>query len=202
MHFSKIINSLSPDQIGKIFPIEIIPYQEVWESLFLVEKELITNILIDFSKISIEHIGSTAIQGLFAKPIIDILLEYPSLTTATKTIIVAKLNKIDYHNMSNREQKRQISFGKGYDLHDPDKQKFHLHLREKISDFQDEIFFRDYLRENADVRKKYEELKIDLAKKHKNNREDYTQAKTEFITKVTAMAKIYYTKHYAKDAGF
>ena len=185
----KRIDNLTVEQIGKIFPIEVVLYREEWKTLFKREKELIVNTMGNLLEMNIEHIGSTSVQGLSAKPIIDMLIEIPLLTNETKNTILAKLREIDYENMSNAEQEKRMTFGKGYDLHNPDKQKFHLHIREKNADLQDEIYFRDYLRQNSDAQKKYEVLKMNLAEKHKNNREEYTDAKTYFITTVTQTAK-------------
>jgi GrpB-like predicted nucleotidyltransferase (UPF0157 family) len=103
--------------------------------------------------------------------------------------IAAKLRETGYENMSNAEQEKRMLLGKGYDLHDPEKQKFHIHLRETSTDIQDEIYFRDYLQQHTDIQKEYEALKMDLAQKYKNNREEYTHAKSDFITNITAIAK-------------
>jgi len=183
------IDDLTVEQIGQIFPIEIVSYNKEWETLFITEKELIINALNNLFQVNIEHIGSTSVQGLSAKPIIDILIEFPILTCETKITILSKMSEIGYENMSNAEQEKRMTLGKGYDLQDTEKQKFHAHIREKSTDFQDEIYFRNHLRENSDAKKKYEALKNDLGNKHKNNREDYTNAKTNFITAVTETAK-------------
>jgi GrpB-like predicted nucleotidyltransferase (UPF0157 family) len=83
-----------------------------------------------------------------------------------------------------------MTFGKGYDMKERDKQKFHLHIRQKDSDsWNDEIYFRDYLRQNADARNEYEQLKLRLAQLHKYDREAYTAAKTDFIANITRKAK-------------
>ena len=161
------IDHLSAEQIGKIFPIEVVPYRKQWETLYNNEKELIVHTLGNLVEINIEHIGSTSVYGISAKPIIDILIEIPLLTSETKKTITPKLREINYENMSNAEQEKRMTYGKGYDLHNPKKQKFHLHVREKCDDFQDEIYFRDYLRQNSDALKKYEILKTDLAENTK-----------------------------------
>ena len=183
------IDNLTTEEIGKIFPIEVVAFREEWDTIFNIEKILIVNTLDDLFEINIEHMGSTAVQGLASKPVIDILIEIPLLTNKTKIAILAKLREIGYENMCNAEQEKQMTLGKGYDLHKPDKQKFHVHIREKSADCQDEISFRDYLKNNINIRKEYETLKMDLAKKYRYNREDYTLAKTDFVTRITKMAK-------------
>jgi GrpB-like predicted nucleotidyltransferase (UPF0157 family) len=82
-----------------------------------------------------------------------------------------------------------MTFGKGYDEHYACTQTYHVHIREKGNTPQDEIYFRDYLRQNLDARDEYAKLKYALAEKYPFNREDYTRAKTEFITRITRTAK-------------
>ena len=82
-----------------------------------------------------------------------------------------------------------MTFGKGYDVNFVDAQTYHIHVREKGNIPQDEIYFRDYLRQNPGACDKYEKLKYALAAKYQFNREDYTQAKTEFVQKITDRAK-------------
>jgi GrpB-like predicted nucleotidyltransferase (UPF0157 family) len=77
-----------------------------------------------------------------------------------------------------------MAFGKGYGENYGGVQTYHIHIREKSDALQDEIYFRDYLRQNSDARDEYSKLKYVFAEKHQFNREDYTQAKTEFITKI------------------
>ena len=66
---------------------------------------------------------------------------------------------------------------------------YHVHIREKSNTPQEEIYFRDFLRQNSDVRDEYAKLKYTLAERYQFNREDYTQAKTEFIMKITEQQK-------------
>ena len=80
-----------------------------------------------------------------------------------------------------------MTFGKGYG--EDYVQTYHVHIREKGLMPQEEIYFRDFLRQNADVRDEYAKLKYTLAERYQFNREDYTQAKTEFIVKITAQQK-------------
>ena len=182
-------DSLTAGQIGKLFPISIVPYDPDWKMLFEQEKELIERALGEHVASPIEHIGSTSIIGLAAKPTIDIMVEVSNLNHELKLDITQKLEKIGYGNMYNSEKEHKMTFGKGYDEHYSCAQTYHVHIREKGDALQDEIYFRDYLRQNADVCDEYAKLKYVLAQKHRFNREDYTQAKTAFITKITALQK-------------
>jgi Uncharacterized conserved protein len=205
-------DSLTAEQIGKLFPIRIVPYNPDWKRLFEQEKVLIAEALCENVVHSIEHFGSTSIVGLAAKPTIDIMVEVPKLSDELKIDITKKLESIGYGNMYNAEKDNKMTFGKGYDESHaysqaekltsckvetkPDTenrvctQTYHLHIREKGDLPQDEIYFRDYLRLNADACDEYARLKYDLAEKHRFNREEYTQAKTQFITKITELHKI------------
>jgi GrpB-like predicted nucleotidyltransferase (UPF0157 family) len=178
-------DTLTAEEAGKLFPIRIVPYNPDWEMLFEKEKALIAGVLGEDLALHIEHFGSTSVTGLAAKPTIDILVEVPNLSDKIKQIITRKLETAGYGNMHNSERANKMTFGKGYDENTIDAQTYHVHIREKGNTPQEEIYFRDFLRQNSDIRDEYAKLKYALAEKHKYNREDYTQAKTAFITKIT-----------------
>ena len=66
-------DAMTPEEIGQLFPIEVVPYDERWPQLFMAEAAQVSGALGDEVR-AIEHIGSTAVPGLAAKPIIDSLL--------------------------------------------------------------------------------------------------------------------------------
>jgi GrpB-like predicted nucleotidyltransferase (UPF0157 family) len=82
-----------------------------------------------------------------------------------------------------------MMFVKGYTLKGFKGNTFHIHMADREHLLWERIYFRDYLRANAEIAQEYVKLKIELAEKHKYNREDYTSAKTEFITRRTKIAK-------------
>ena len=182
-------DSLTAEQIGKLFPIRVVPYNPDWVMLFEQEKELITEVLGEDTAIDIEHFGSTSIVGLAAKPTIDIMVEVSKLNSELKQTITRKLETIGYSNMYNSERDNKMTFGKGYDENYAVAQSYHIHICEKGDTLQDEICFRDYLRQNVDAREEYAKLKYALAEEYQFNREKYTQAKAEFITKTTEASK-------------
>jgi GrpB-like predicted nucleotidyltransferase (UPF0157 family) len=186
---SQTFDTLSPEEIGKLFPIEVVLYNEKWNALFEQEKMLLINALKGVEVLNIEHIGSTSVEGLAAKPIIDILIEVKNLSKEIKALIINKIKTVGYGNMENSENEKSLEFGKGYTPQGFSGQTFHAHFREKTADFQDEIYFRNYLRQDETARREYANLKIQLAEIHKFNRENYTQAKTEFIKTITKKAK-------------
>jgi GrpB-like predicted nucleotidyltransferase (UPF0157 family) len=182
-------DNLAAEQVGRLFPIQIVPYNPDWKMLFEKEKVLITEVLGEDLALTIEHFGSTSVTGLAAKPTIDILVEVSNVSDKIKQVIIQKLETIGYGNMYNSEQENKMAFGKGYDENYPCTQTYHIHIREKGNTPQEEIYFRDFLRQNSNTRDEYAKLKYVLAERYKYNREDYTQAKTEFIIKITEQQK-------------
>jgi GrpB-like predicted nucleotidyltransferase (UPF0157 family) len=182
-------DNLTAEQIGKLFPIRIVPYNPDWKMLFEQEKSLITGVLGDNAALNIEHFGSTSVVGLAAKPTIDILVEVSHLSDEIKQFITQKMATVGYGNMHNAETENKMTFGKGYHENYVCTQTYHVHIREKCKAPQDEIYFRDYLRQNSDARDEYAKLKYALAEKDQFNSENYTQAKTEFIVKITEQQK-------------
>jgi GrpB-like predicted nucleotidyltransferase (UPF0157 family) len=93
---SKNISDLSEEELGQLFPIEVVPYNENWKTLFQQEKKIISETLGIKVALRIEHFGSTAVKGLASKPTIDILIEIPDLTDQLKTCVIERMKSIDY----------------------------------------------------------------------------------------------------------
>jgi GrpB-like predicted nucleotidyltransferase (UPF0157 family) len=141
----------------------------------------------------IKHFGSTAIPNLSAKPIIDILVEVTSLEE-TKTVIVPILTA----------QRYEYFWRPTWGDHTPpyyawfikrNAQKcrtHHIHMVEHEYEHWNRLLFRDYLIGHPELAKEYETIIIRRAKSFPNNRIFYTQAKTEFIVKVTQEAILFY----------
>lgn len=134
--------------------------------------------------IDIQHVGSTAILGILAKPIIDIALIVPSLQKAQR--YEKKLKEIGYDIKKNDTREERLFFTKG-----PEKKRTHyLHIGEIDSGYaEDMILFRDYLCNHKDVAKAYSELKEKLAEKYNNTREIYTARKERLVKEVIKKAK-------------
>ncbi len=180
---SRHLWELSLEELWKLFPIMLTSHQSYWKHWYLEEKNYLTSILPSKGIVCIHHIGSTAIPTIWAKPIIDILVELTkdSNMEAIKECLVER----EYILMS--ETENRMSFNKGYTEEGFAKKVFHIHLR--FDGDHDEVYFRDYLLENPSVAKEYEGLKLDLWQKYKYNRDGYTAAKAEFVDKYTEYAK-------------
>ena len=184
----KKLSEMTLEELWQLFPIYLTEHQPCWQEWYSEEEGLLKNILSSTERIS--HIGSTAIPSIWAKPIIDILVEIPKGRNLLdyKTLIMNN----GYICMSQSEN--GLSFNKGYTENGFVERVFHLHLR-YVGD-NNELFFRDYLIEHSDVAKEYEELKLKLWKKYEHNRDGYTNAKTELVKRYTDKARILYGNRY------
>lgn len=189
---SNTLESLTPQEIAKLFPILMEQPNKDWVALFEVEKKRIIDIIGE-KAIRIEHIGSTAIPNIHAKPSIDILVEIANDTTI-KDEIIALMKASGYHFMLRKDRLPPfLSFLKGYTSEGFKGQVYHIYMAEKEHEILwDRIYFRDYLRENETEAKEYEAIKLKLAKQYEFDREAYTKGKDEFVTRITEIAKEFY----------
>ena len=172
--------------------ISIVSYDTNWPALFQQEKEHLLECLPKELIRRIEHFGSTAVPGLSAKPIIDILVEVTSLEQ-TKGKIVPVLESQGYEYFWRPSVfKGQPFYAWFIKRNSTGARTHHIHMLESRIEHSDELLFRDYLIEHLDTATEYQVLKLRLAKTYPNNREAYTKAKTDFILKVTAEAKRFY----------
>jgi len=162
--------------------IEIVEYNIDWPSAFVQEKVILENVLAGEQILSIEHVGSTAIPGLAAKPIIDILIAVPSVSTA-QDVFVTSLKTLEYEFWSDNPNKDVLFFVKGMPPYGVAR-THHIHVVETLSAMRPRLQFRDYLIANADERNAYAKLKRRLAAEHTVDREAYTSAKGAFVSRV------------------
>lgn len=186
---AKKLSEMSLEELWELFPIYLTEHQDSWSEWYEEEVSSLKNILPVKYDLQINHIGSTAVQGIWAKPIIDILIEAPDIV-ALKAV-KEQMTASGYICMSDHGNK--ISLNKGYSEKGFAEKVYHIHLR--LMNDNDEIYFRDYLNAYPAIAKEYEKLKISLWKKHEHNRDAYTNEKTEFVAHYTKLAK----KLYAGD---
>jgi GrpB-like predicted nucleotidyltransferase (UPF0157 family) len=156
-------------------------YDPEWIRAFESEKVALEKLLGD-NIFDIEHIGSTSIPGLTAKPIIDMLIGMKSMTDLPK--LESILERAGYEYRPNGSDEFQALFVSG-----PEELRTHyLHFTEVgSSTWRDDLAFRDYLRTHPEARIEYENLKKGLAAKYKDDRVNYTASKEEFIKGILAM---------------
>jgi GrpB-like predicted nucleotidyltransferase (UPF0157 family) len=159
-------------------PVHVVPYDPTWVAKFETEKEYLGTLIAPWRSGTIEHVGSTAVVGLCAKPVIDVMVGVSSLVES--------------------EPAKEVLIGAGYQysdymthiMHWFCKPSFatrthHLHLVPYQSPlWRARLKFRDVLRSDSAVAADYAALKIDLAKKFEFDREAYTEGKAPFIERV------------------
>ena len=185
---SKSLSDMTLEELWELFPICFVDNNIKFEKQFLIEKDNLNSLLGDYVK-RINHIGSTAIRNIKTKPIVDILIE---IDFADKDIVKEILLKNDYLLMA--ETSNKISFNKGYTINGYANRVFHIHIKE-YGDC-DELYFRDYLNDNYEKAKEYENLKEELYNKYKPNRDLYTLGKSDFVKEITESAKMKYKNRY------
>lgn len=186
----KKIGDLTKDELGHLFPVKMVPYNKSWPVFFEKEKETLLHILTKDIALRIEHFGSTAVAGLTSKPTIDILVEIPVLNNPLKENIITIMKSIAYDFIWRTDiNPPYMMFAKGYSLSGIKEQTFHVHMGQHDHSLWDRLYFRDYLREHPEILKQYAKLKTELALKFEYDRDGYTDAKTEFITSHTLIAK-------------
>jgi GrpB-like predicted nucleotidyltransferase (UPF0157 family) len=165
----------------KIGTVTLEEYNSNWNKMFEEEKENLKNIFKDLA-IEIEHIGSTSVEGLSAKPIIDIAIG------VEKLIDFEKIKDCFQEPYSVKEDSvsDEILIRKRIGA---DETTHLIHVMEIESKrYQDTIKFRNYIRKHRDVLNEYENLKKELAEEYADNRKMYTSSKNDFIQSIIKKA--------------
>ena len=190
LNMGKDLPEMTLEELWELFPIFLVEHDDRWEVYYdEIEKEL-TGLSSDQHAVRISHIGSTAVQDIWAKNIVDVMVEIPENNSMKD---VARILEQNGFTIMSAEANR-ISLNKGYTENGFADKVYHIHLR--YAGDNDELFFRDYLNDHTDVAKEYEALKLRLWKQYEHNRDAYTNAKTDFITKWTAEAQKEYGDRY------
>jgi GrpB-like predicted nucleotidyltransferase (UPF0157 family) len=165
-------------------PVEVVAHDPQWAWAYARERELVASET-GSSFISFEHIGSTAVPGLRAKPIIDMMAAV--FTLEEVDALFPTLHKLGYELIETGMRNRH--FLRKQDVHR--RQVFHLHIVEQSSwDERNERLLRDYLLDHPEAVRAYGELKDTLAKAHAHDSLAYTKAKTKFIQDVVDKARL------------
>ncbi len=184
---SKSLSEMSLEELWQLFPIILKEHNPEYKNWYRAEKEKLQAALPADSIARISHIGSTAVPGLLAKPTVDILLEINRGAQLSK--VKAQLKNDGWILMHKNEEDQELNlvFNKGYTPQGFADEVFHLHLR-RSGDW-DELYFRDYLIAHPEAAARYGELKQKLEKEFKHNRDGYTEAKTDFVERLTVQAR-------------
>lgn len=173
----RLVAGLGPETIS------VEPYDPAWPVRFEAEAARILSAT-NNQLIAIEHIGSTSVPGLPAKPIIDMMGLVPSFDAGRH--LVVPIRSLGYLYYGENEIPRRHYF----DLEDENgRDVVHLHvLEEGSADARNHVLFRDYLRAHKDARDAYAALKYELIAKYAHDRRTYTDQKADFIGTILAAA--------------
>lgn len=159
-------------------PVEIVEYSPQWPQMFALERELLAESLAQWLVGAPEHIGSTAVPGLAAKPVVDIMA--PVACLIGSVAVVAAAERVGYMHFPYKPEAMHW-----FCKPSPEHRKYHLHLVPAGSRlWQERIAFRDALRGSAALRTQYRALKLRLAAENRHDREAYTEAKGFFVSRV------------------
>lgn len=186
----KELLEMSLEELWELFPVFLVAHKDKWKIYYDEMEEFLKGILSECPVERISHIGSTAIADIWAKDIVDILIEVSKNSDIEDTAKIIETN--GFLRMSTETDR--ISFNCGYTKDGFAAKVFHVHLR-YVGD-NDELYFRDYLNEHSQVAKEYETIKLQLWKEFEHNRDGYTNAKTELVRKWTYEAKQIYAGRY------
>lgn len=169
--------------------VRVEKYNPQWQEEFLKEKEILTRLFGDVAK-SIEHVGSTSVVGLSAKPIIDIAIGVDNLEDVNK--VREKILRFPHYTIKENNADGEILMRKGTPVKPgeikPDYITHFIHIMEINGlKYKETIVFRNYLKTHNKALKEYNNLKQSLAKKYKHDRKAYFNAKDEFIKSILSV---------------
>lgn len=158
--------------------VRVVPHDPSWVELFAREYKLLKRLAGEHF-VAMEHIGSTSIPGIHAKPIVDMQLAVRSLRDIAR--FREALEALGYSYRENGSDEMRVLFVKGPE----ELRTHHLHITEHGSDaWQVAILFRNHLRANSRVAREYNRLKMDLAVRHASDRAAYSAFKKGFIENI------------------
>ncbi len=162
-------------------PLEIADYDSGWPELFRIERERLAT-AVGPQAVEIQHVGSTAVPGLAAKPVIDIAVgikKYPWPSTSIDAIVALGYEHKGEHGIARRHY-----FRKGVP------RTHHVHVHELNSEqYTGHLVFRDYLRRHPEAARQYEVLKRGLVRTVRGDHRAYEEGKAEFIRDTIARAR-------------
>jgi len=191
----KSISEMTLEELYELFPVILKEHNPQYKEWYETEKQNILKSISADDIIRINHIGSSAVKGLLAKPTVDILLEVDGGCNISR--LIDDIGSIGWGLMTRGNEPMGISFGKGYTRDGFADKVYHLHVR--YFGNWSELYFRDYLIAHPDVADEYGKLKLNLLKDFEHLRDEYTKSKTEFVLKYSKMAKCEFQNKYKPE---
>ena len=143
----KELSEMTLEELWELFPIFLVPHDEQWSEYYNEMESTITDPLAGYPVKRISHIGNTAIQGIWAKNIVDMMVEISEKGDLEEIAHILEQN--GFIKMS--EGKRRISLNKGYTKEGFADKVYHIHLR--YTGDNEELYFCDYLNEHPEIAK-------------------------------------------------
>ena len=169
--------------------ISLAPYDPEWPHLYENEAASLRRKLPRSVIIKIEHFGSTAVPGLGAKPVIDVLVQVTSLEETREQVVpILEAEGYDYFWRTDVSPAYHWFIKRDAG----GKRTHHIHMVEADSRLWERLYFRDYLKELPEEARHYAELKQSLAERYPNDRVAYTEGKAEYVRSITERAKRHY----------
>lgn len=188
----KALSEMSNEELWALFPVILSPYNPKWPEYYREEEASIKE-AVGEALFRISHVGGTSVPGLTAKPTVDIFLEVCSDKDPDWLIeTIQNLGYICTPQPNNPAP--HLMFTKGYTPKGFAEKVVHLHIR--YPGDWDEFYFRDYLCEYDAARQEYSALKTGLQKRFVHDRDAYTDAKGDFVKRITAAARKQYGDRY------
>ncbi len=164
--------------------IVLAPYNPEWPDMFAAERDRLRAPL--GPEIRIEHIGSTAVPGLAAKPVIDIMAGLPDFSGADA--LVPGVVALGYRHI--REYEAAMPFRRFFTRDQNGARAFHVHMVQAGGEFWERhLLFRDFLRSHPDTAREYAGMKAGFAEREWENGNAYAEAKTPFIREMERRAR-------------
>lgn len=194
----KPLIEMTNKELWQLFPIMLEDHNSAWKQWYVEEETQLLQIVGQENIKRMSHIGSTAVEGLIAKPTIDILVEIDR--NCGKDALLQTMEQSGYiYTHQPHNPPPHMMFLKGYTEQGFAERVFHIHVR--YAGDWDELYFCDYLSSHPDIAAQYGELKESLKEKFKHDRDMYTKEKTDFVKRVTMLAREELGKKYDPESG-
>lgn len=187
---TKVLKELKKEDWNRLFPIKLVDHNPEWKNIYKKEKQRILDKVGKEKILRVEHFGSTSITSIKSKPYIDLMIEIPKELLFNEKLIneFTELGYIHFKVPARENIEEYSTFCKGYNIEGIKEQIFHIHMCPKNNAMWKQIEFRDYLNLNKKRAKEYENLKLELASKFKNDRGAYVSGKTGFVNETINLA--------------
>jgi GrpB-like predicted nucleotidyltransferase (UPF0157 family) len=191
----KELSDMTLEELWQLFPIVLDEHDPKYAEWYEEEKRKLLELFREFDVQRITHIGSTSVESLIAKPIVDILLEFPVDYPLER---IADLLKADGWTVMAKDADNQtLDLNKGYTPAGFAEKVYHLHVK-TVGDW-DELYFRDYLQIHPEIAEQYGVLKQSLKERFEHDRDAYTEAKTTFVQKYSQKARDEFGPRYLAE---